>query len=197
MIKIKCDLSNDKQVKKAFNKAGREFPKDLERAYKRAGSIITRKIVVAVKGNGSADTGKFSPFAEISKALNSGTPSGGVLTSLKGVCKVQKHGHDFYCGYITRLQPTFSRWQDGGKVGLANAKARAVLHRRLGAVGRGDVIVSAGATQPRRAVIEPIMELANKNLPYWVLGALNKSLKKTLGRDAVTMTSKPTKEKLR
>ena len=200
MIKIKCDLSNDKQVKKAFEKAAKEFPKEMERAYMRAGSIITRKITKAVRETGSKDTGKFDPLSEIRNALNPGRESGGVLTILakgdknighKGICRVQKHGHDFYCGYITRVQPVFSRWQDGGNVGLDNTNARAVLHRRLGAVGRRDIIIPTGGTQPRRDVIGPITALASKNLSGWIIGALNNMLKKRLGRDAITTTAKP------
>lgn len=188
MIALKIDVKNSRQVRNAFLDISQKFPDDVHAAYRRAGSIISRKIQSAVTKLGTKDTGKFAQLSEIRNAMRS-DPPGGVL-SRKGVCKVQRRGNSYYCGYVSGLSEVFSSWQDGQVVDLANPIIRHHIHKMLGSMQRKDVVIPYSGNQPNRNVIEPITKIASEKLADWVISVLNKRFIKKFGHQAISTSAK-------
>lgn len=156
-------------------------PKECERAQLRAASIMPRKITAAMKSLNLKDSGgKLPALSDLSNAIRAQKP-GGKLTSERGLCRIMNVGGKLVAGFVGNVSKSASKWQDGGTRPVSIAQ-RAWLLKKLAKYGAETVIIPIVAEQPKRLIVEPLAVTFGKQMPKWILGALNKQIDKKLAR---------------
>jgi len=157
----------------------RTAPKECEKAQLRAASIMPRKITAAMRSlNLKNSGGKLPALSDLSTAMRDNKP-GGKLTSQRGLCRIMNINGKLVAGFVGNVANVAANWQDGGTRSLSIYERR-YIHIALSKRGARGVIVPTVAQQPKRLIVEPLAVTFGKEMPKWILGALNKEIDKKM-----------------
>ena len=167
MIKI---LVDDLKVRAKLRRIAVEHPKEMARAIAIEARNVKSKMAKAIKKPSV-------PMSEIHNILY-GRKSGGVLGKSNMIQNKKLGQFSRRLGWIAQLEPYVSKWQQGGSTGFNLKSVRHMMHKRLGAMKRRDVVISPSAKQPSRPFIPQIAKEGQKvfyhNLTKIVTKLINK-----------------------
>lgn len=156
----------------------KRFPREMKRAYLRAGSIVVRQMRGAMKPGKSRGKFKVEKWTDLTERIRAIQQQpyrktfGGQMThpDRKQIALYPK-GNGFKVGWVGELEEWARKFQDGGEAVMYKS-FRMFLYRH-GFV-RGEV--PEYSHQAQRPVVDPIGEAAQRDFPFWVLGILKKSI---------------------
>lgn len=164
-----------------LHRLARKAPKACERAQLRAASIMPRKILAAMRTLNLKDAGgKLPGLSEVSLAMRTRKP-GGKLTAERGLCRVMNVNGKLVAGFVGRVENVAALWQEGGTKPI-HPHVRRMMHIVMSKHGARGVIVPTVAEQPQRLVVEPLAKSFGREMPRWILGALEKEIDKNIGK---------------